>query len=67
MLPLGDSVSLCPSVPLLPVSAAIALALVHVPDTFQLVVASQAPRNASYPHGSQKLGSALQIAVNSRF
>lgn len=30
MLPLGDSVSLCPSVPLLPVSAAIALALVHV-------------------------------------
>lgn len=60
--------------PLLPVSAAIALAqvnlanaLVHVPDTFELVVASQAPQNASYPHGSQKLGSALQIAVNSHF
>ena len=44
-------------------STAIALVLVNLanaslngPDTFELVVAFQAPWNASYPHGSPEAG-----------
>lgn len=66
-LPHQGRTTVCPGTAIALALVNLANALVNGPDTFELVVAFQASWNCSYPHGSQTLGSALQIAVTSHF